>query len=90
MVSIRKKQQNRRLFCHLDDFNQGFVNGDGVSCGRQNVVVNSGSVDRAFTTNSNVSNPTTNEETVIVQTLEKCLTDGVTDIITPTFELVVR
>ena len=61
------------LLSQLDDFDQDVTVGDAVSSESQNVVVNSGSVDREFTVNSNDDIPTTNENTVNVQTLEKCL-----------------
>ena len=55
---------------------------DAVSSRRQNVIVNSGPVDQNFTVNNNINSgiSTTNDNTVNVQTLERCLScriDGV-------------
>ena len=53
MVSTpMKRQQNRRLLSQLDDLDQDVNIGDGASSGTQNVVVNSGPVDKEFTVNS--------------------------------------
>ena len=48
---------------------------DAVSIRQQNVKVNIGSIDREFTVNRNDGISTANEDTVNVQTLQRCLTD---------------
>ena len=47
--------------------------GHAANRGQQNIIVNDGTIDREFTVINSVSIPTTNENTVNVQTLERCL-----------------
>ena len=78
MVSTGKeRQRNRRLLIHLNDFDQDIFVGDAVSSERQNVVVSGGLAYHEFTVSDDVSNSITKGNTVIVQTLEKCLTDSI-------------
>ena len=77
MNSNRKKQHNRRLFSHLDYFDQDVNNGDEVNSSTQEVVVNSGPADHEISVNNFIKNPVTNEITVNVQTLGKCLTEKI-------------
>ena len=73
MVSTRKKtQSSRRFYSQLDDFIKSFFIGDSANNGQQNVIVNDATVDRKFTAIKSRSNSTTIENTVIVQTLERC------------------
>ena len=73
----KKRQQNRKFFSEIDDFDQNGFIGGAVNNGKKTGVVSSGPVDRECTVNNTVSNLTTNEKTVNAQTLEKSLKDRV-------------
>ena len=78
MVSTRKKeQQNRRLLSQLDDFDHDIIIGDAVNSGHQNGQVKEGTVDGEIIDNNGGDFSTTNENTVNVQTLERCFNEKV-------------
>ena len=78
IVSTRKKgQQDRRLLNQLDDFDQNAIIGDAVSSSERNAVVNKGSVDREFIVQYSDGISITNENTVNVQTLLRCLNERI-------------
>ena len=78
MASNRKKRQsNRILLSQLDDFDQDIVIGNVASEERENAVVNEGSNDREFTVGTSSDNLVTNENTVNVETLEKCFIERI-------------
>ena len=73
MVSTRKKRQsNRRLLSQLDVFDQQVIIGNAASERQGNIMVNGGTNDRSFTAGTSDKNLATNEDTVIVKTLERC------------------
>ena len=76
--STRKKmQQNKKLLSQVENFDQDVIVGDVGSSGRQIVEVSIGPADQEFNVNFSVSNPTTNENPVNVQTFERCLIDWI-------------
>ena len=78
MVSTRKKkQQHQRLSCQIMDFYPDVFFDESVSSGRQIVVLNSGPADREFTATKNDSIQRFNENTMNVQTRQRCLTDRI-------------
>ena len=86
MVSTRRTvKQNRRLLSQLDEFDAAtrmlnlmlnFI-GDAATSANRNVEVYNGSFDRENTVNNDDSFPPTNENTVNVQTLERCVNEGI-------------
>ena len=71
MVSTRKKKQsNRRLVSHLDDFYQGLIIGNAANERRDSTVVNEGTNDRDFTVGTSSNNLAVNENTMNVKTFE--------------------
>ena len=73
MVSTRKKRQsNRRLLSHLDDFDQDMVISNAASERQEDIVVSEGTNDRKFTVGTSSSNTAINESTVNMKTLERC------------------
>ena len=78
MVSTRKKKQsNGRLLSQLDYFDQDVIIGDAANGRQQNDVVNDGTVNQGVTVNNNGSNLTANENSVNVQTLERCFNERI-------------
>ena len=78
MLSTRKKKhENRRLFSQLDDFDQNYIIANAAKSGQQTFIVNDGTVNQEFTVNISGSIPTTNENTVNVQTLESCFNERI-------------
>ena len=78
MISTRKEnQQNIRLLSQLDDFDEDFITGEAATSGQQNVVVNDSTVDREVAVSNSGSISTTNENTVKVQTLERCFNERI-------------
>ena len=78
MVSSRKKRQsNRRLLSHLDDFDQDMVIGNAASERQEKVVVNEGTNDRDFTVGISSKNSVTNENAKNVKTLERCFNETI-------------
>ena len=78
MVSTRKKRQsNRRLLIHLDDFDQDMIIGNAVSDRQENIVVNEGTRAQDFTvsTSSNIS--VVNGNAMDVKTLGKCFNERI-------------
>ena len=76
MVSTRKKRQfNRRLFSHLDDFDQDMIIGSAASTRQENIMVNEGTNGRDFTTGTSSNNTVINENVVNVKTLERCFNE---------------
>ena len=90
MVFTRKKRQsNRRLLSHLDDFDQNTIIGKAVSEKQENVVVNEGTNDRNFTVDTSSNDSTVNGNAMSVKTLERCFnerTDRELSIIVDTVE----
>ena len=73
MVSTRKKRQsNRRLPTHLDDFDHYMVIGSTASERQEITVVSEGTNDRDFTVGFSSNIMAINESTVNVKTLERC------------------
>ena len=57
MVSTRKKRQsNRRLLSHLDDFDQDTIIGNAARERQENFVVDEGTKDRDFTFGTSSNN----------------------------------
>ena len=78
MVSTRKKRQsNRRLFSHLDDFDQDITIGNTVSDRQKNATVNAGTGYQDFTVGTSENNLMFNENTLKVITLEKCFNERI-------------
>ena len=73
----KKRQQNRRHPRQLDDFDKDDIISDNWNNGQQNVIFNDSTVDREITVNNNGTIPTTNEITMNVQTLERCLNERI-------------
>ena len=70
----QKKQSNKRFFSQLDDFDQEIVNSNAENV---NVAFIEGPVDQEFTVNNTGTNLTTNENLVIVQTLESSFNERI-------------
>ena len=78
MVSTRKKRQtNKRLLSHLDDFDQNMIIGNAASARQENVVVNEGFNDRDFTVSNSSKNTAVNESAMNVKTLERCFSERI-------------
>ena len=61
MVSTRKKKQsNRKLLSHLDDFDQDMIIGNAASERQENVVVNKGTNGRDLTVSTSSNNTAVN------------------------------
>ena len=73
----KKRQSNRKLLSQLGDFNQDVIIGDATNGRQQNIVVNDDTVDQALTANNNGNNLTANENSVNVQTLERCFNEKI-------------
>ena len=74
MVSTRKERQsNRRLLSQLDDFDQDVIIGNVASENREAAAVNEGSNDRDFTVGTSGDSLVFKENTVKVETLERCI-----------------
>ena len=72
MVSTRKKRQsNKRLLSHLDDFDQDMIIGNAVRERQGNAVVNGGTNDRDFTVGISKDSSVANGNAVSVKTLER-------------------
>ena len=78
MVSTRKKRQsNRRLLIHLDDFDQDTVIGNATSGRQENIVVSESTNDRDFTVGTSNNNIAINESMVSVKTLGRCFNERI-------------
>ena len=76
MVSTRKKRQsNRRLLSHLDDFDQDMVIGNAVNERQENTVVNEGTNDRDFTVGISNNDSVINGNAMGMKTLERCFNE---------------
>ena len=76
MVSTRtKKQSNRGLLRQLDDFDQDTIIGNTASDKQENTIVNEGTGDQDFTLGTFDTKLMTNENTVDVKTLKRCLNE---------------
>ena len=72
MVSTRKKRQsNRRLLSHLDDFDQDMVVDNAASERQENIVFNEGTNDLDFTVGASSNNIANIDSTVNVKNLGK-------------------
>ena len=77
MVSTRKKRQsNKRLLSQLDDFDQDIIIGN-VSSESQNVMVNECTDDRNFTVGTSNVSSIVNENSMNVETLERCFNERI-------------
>ena len=72
-----ERQQNRKLFSQLDDFDQDGIIGNAVSSGQKNVVVGNSPVDRKFLVNNSGGVSTTNRSRVDFQILERCFNEKI-------------
>ena len=78
MVSTRKKRQsNKRLLSHIDDFDRDMIIGNAVSERQENVMVNEGTNDRDFTVGTSSNDPIANANTMSVKTLERCFNERI-------------
>ena len=78
MVSTRKKRQsNKRLLSHLDDFDQNVIIGNTASERQENVVVNEGFNDQDFTVGTSNVTSIINENELNVKTLERCFNERI-------------
>ena len=78
MVSTRKKRQsNKRLLSHLDDFDRDMIIGNAVSERQENAVVNEGTNDRDFTVSTSNNGPVVNGNAMSVKTLERCFNERI-------------
>ena len=69
---LTKKEPIRRLFSQLDYFDQDFVIGNIASDSYENTTVKEGTGHQDFTAGTSDNTLLTNEDTVIVTTLERC------------------
>ena len=76
-MNSKKRRKNRGLQSQLDDFDQDAIIGDAQSSRRLNVIVNDGTDDPDFSVKNICSISTTNENTVNVQTLERCFNEWI-------------
>ena len=65
-LQCEKKQQKRRFFSQLDDFDQDVNINDTVSSGWQNFIINNHLVDQEFSVNNVNGISTSNENTLKV------------------------
>ena len=73
MISTRKKRgSKRKLLSQLDDFDLDIIIGNAAGERQESIIVNEGTNDRDFTVGTSSKNLVTNENTVNVQTLERC------------------
>ena len=78
MVSTRKKRQsNKRLLCHLDDFDRDVIIGNAVSERQENAVVNEGTNDRDFIVVTSSNDSIVNGNAMSVKTLERCFNERI-------------
>ena len=78
MVSTQKKRQsNKRLLSHLDDFDPEIVIGSTTGERQENVVVNEGTNDRDFTVGTSNDSSIVNGNAMNVKTLERCFNEKI-------------
>ena len=78
MVSTRKKRQsNRRLLSHLDDFDRDMIIGNAASERQENIVVNEGTNDQDSTVGTSDDSSTVNGNAMSVKTLERCFNEKI-------------
>ena len=78
MVSTRKKRQsNKRLLSHLEDFDQDIIIGNTASESREKTVVNKGTKDRDSAIDTSSNNIAVNENTVNLKILEWCFNERI-------------
>ena len=78
MVSTHKKRQsNRRLLSHLDDFDQDIIFGNAATERQESNIVNEGTNDRDSTVGTFSNGLATIENTVIVKPLERCFNERI-------------
>ena len=78
MVSTRKKRQsNKKLLSQLDDFDQDMIIGNAARDRQENVVVNEGTNDQAFTVGTSNVSSIVDENALNVRTLERCLNERI-------------
>ena len=76
MISTRKKKQSyRKLLSRLDEFDQDAMHGDVAKIGKQNVIINDGTVGRELTAKNSGNTSIANKNTVNVQILERCFNE---------------
>ena len=72
MVSTRRKRQsNRRLLSHLEDFDQDMIIGNVASERQENTVANEGTNDRDLVIGTSSNNSVVNGNAMNVKTLER-------------------
>ena len=78
MVSTRKKRQsNKKLLSQLDDFDQDMIIGNAARERQENVVVNEGTNDQAFTVGTSNVSSIVDENALNVRTLERCFNERI-------------
>ena len=78
MVSTRKKRQsNKRLLSHLDDFDQDMIIGSTASERQENVVVNESTNVQDFTVGTSNVSPVISKNAMNVKTLERCFIERI-------------
>ena len=78
MVSTRKKRQsNRRLLSHLDDFDQDVIIGNAMIHKQENTTVNEGTANQEFTVGNSDGGQALSENVVKVKTLERCFNEKI-------------
>ena len=78
MVSTPKKRQSKRkLLSQINDFNQDIVNGNAATERQENVTVTEGTDDRDFIVGTSSDKSATNENVVIVKTLQRYFNEKV-------------
>ena len=78
MVSTRKKRQsNKRLLSHLDDFDQDMIIGSTASERQENVVVNESTNVQDFTVGTSNVSPVINKNAMNVKSLERCFNERI-------------
>ena len=78
MVSTRKKRQsNKRLLSHLDDFDRDEVIGNAASERQENIAVNESTNDRDFTFGIPKNDSVVNGNAMSVNTLERCFNERI-------------
>ena len=74
---LKKSQEIRKLLSQLDDFDQGVIIADTLNSRWQNFMVKSGTIDQECSVKNNDGVSKTNDDTMNVQTLDRCLTDRI-------------
>ena len=84
----KKKQSKRRLLIRSDDFNQDVKSGDAANIRQQNVAAIDGTVAREVIAKNSDSDLRASENTVDVQTWERCFKEMIDREMSKTFDTV--